>query len=128
LHDALPIWRILPVRATTNAARKTRPPSAAWRASRFWQRIRRQCGGRFPLRDHGAGGDHPRGRRTLRPLRSDIASWILGAFFLNGLISIAFSLLYSQLLLFLRTIPARCSSGRRSAISASPRGSARTAP
>jgi len=34
---------------------------------------------------------------------------------LNGLISIAFSLLYGQLLLFLWTIPARCSSGRRSA-------------
>jgi benzoate membrane transport protein len=36
---------------------------------------------------------------------SDIASWIFGAFFLNGLISIAFSVLYRQPLVFLWTIP-----------------------
>ena len=36
---------------------------------------------------------------------SDIASWIFGAFFLNGLISIAFSLLYRQPLVFLWSIP-----------------------
>ena len=36
---------------------------------------------------------------------SDIASWIFGAFFLNGLISIAFSLLYRQALVFLWSIP-----------------------
>jgi benzoate membrane transport protein len=36
---------------------------------------------------------------------SDIASWIFGAFFVNGLISIAFSLLYRQPLVFLWTIP-----------------------
>ena len=53
--------------------------------------------------------------------KSDTASWIFGAFFLNGLISIAFSLLYRQPLVFLWTIPARCWSGRRLAISASPR-------
>jgi benzoate membrane transport protein len=36
---------------------------------------------------------------------SDIASWIFGAFFFNGLISIAFSLLYRQPLVFLWSIP-----------------------
>ncbi len=36
---------------------------------------------------------------------SDIASWIFGAFFLNGLVSIAFSLLYRQPLVFLWSIP-----------------------
>jgi benzoate membrane transport protein len=36
---------------------------------------------------------------------SDIASWIFGAFFVNGLISIAFSLLYRQPLVFLWSIP-----------------------
>jgi benzoate membrane transport protein len=36
---------------------------------------------------------------------SDIASWIFGAFFLNALISIAFSLLYRQPLVFLWSIP-----------------------
>ncbi|HVL36488.1 MAG TPA: benzoate/H(+) symporter BenE family transporter [Burkholderiales bacterium] len=35
----------------------------------------------------------------------DIASWIFGAFFLNGLLSIAFSLLYRQPLVFFWTIP-----------------------
>src|ERR1700694_2154594 len=36
---------------------------------------------------------------------SDIASWIFGGFFLNSLISIAFSLLYRQPLVFLWSIP-----------------------
>lgn len=36
---------------------------------------------------------------------SDIASWIFGAFFANGLISVAFSLLYRQPLIFLWSIP-----------------------
>lgn len=36
---------------------------------------------------------------------SDIASWIFGAFFLNGLVSIAFSILYRQPLVFLWSIP-----------------------
>src|SRR5690349_10463406 len=36
---------------------------------------------------------------------SDIASWIFGAFFLNSLISFAFSLLYRQPLIFLWSIP-----------------------
>src|SRR5438874_8279263 len=35
---------------------------------------------------------------------SDIASWIFGAFFFNGLISIAFSLAYRQPLVFLWSI------------------------
>lgn len=36
---------------------------------------------------------------------SDIASWIFGSFFLNGLLSIAFSVLYRQPLVFFWTIP-----------------------
>jgi benzoate membrane transport protein len=36
---------------------------------------------------------------------SDIASWIFGAFFLNGFVSIAFSLYYRQPLVFLWSIP-----------------------
>ncbi len=36
---------------------------------------------------------------------SDIASWIFGAFFLNGFMSIAFTLLYRQPLVFLWSIP-----------------------
>ena len=36
---------------------------------------------------------------------ADIASWIFGSFFLNGLISIAFSLFYRQPLVFFWTIP-----------------------
>lgn len=36
---------------------------------------------------------------------SDLASWIFGAFFLNGLLGIAFSLLYRQPLVFFWTIP-----------------------
>ena len=36
---------------------------------------------------------------------SDLASWIFGGFFLNGLISIAFSLAYRQPLVFLWSIP-----------------------
>jgi benzoate membrane transport protein len=36
---------------------------------------------------------------------SDLASWIFGSFFLNGLVSIAFSLLYRQPLVMLWTIP-----------------------
>jgi benzoate membrane transport protein len=36
---------------------------------------------------------------------SDIASWIFGAFFLNGLVSIVFSLYYRQPLVFLWSIP-----------------------
>ncbi|HEX6265529.1 MAG TPA: benzoate/H(+) symporter BenE family transporter [Burkholderiales bacterium] len=36
---------------------------------------------------------------------SDIASWIFGAFFLNGLMSIGFSILYRQPLVFLWSIP-----------------------
>jgi benzoate membrane transport protein len=36
---------------------------------------------------------------------SDLASWVFGGFFLNGLISIAFSLLYRQPLVFLWSIP-----------------------
>ncbi len=36
---------------------------------------------------------------------SDLASWIFGAFFLNGLISIVFSWLYRQPLVFFWTIP-----------------------
>ena len=36
---------------------------------------------------------------------SDLASWIFGAFFLNGLISIAFCWLYRQPLIFLWSIP-----------------------
>lgn len=36
---------------------------------------------------------------------SDLASWIFGAFFINGLIGIAFSLLYRQPLVFLWSIP-----------------------
>ena len=36
---------------------------------------------------------------------SDIASWIFAVFFVNGLISIAFSLLYRQPLVFFWTIP-----------------------
>lgn len=36
---------------------------------------------------------------------ADLASWIFGAFFLNGLISIAFCLLYRQPLVFFWTIP-----------------------
>ncbi|MGE5640980.1 MAG: benzoate/H(+) symporter BenE family transporter [Clostridia bacterium] len=36
---------------------------------------------------------------------SDIASWIFAAFFINGLIGIAFSLLYRQPLVFLWSIP-----------------------
>src|SRR5919198_3655315 len=36
---------------------------------------------------------------------SDIASWIFGGFFLNSLISIAFSLAYQQPLVFLWSIP-----------------------
>src|SRR5258708_18773421 len=36
---------------------------------------------------------------------SDLSSWIFGAFFINGLISIAFSLFYRQPLVFFWTIP-----------------------
>ena len=36
---------------------------------------------------------------------SDIASWIFGAFFINGLMSIGFSILYRQPLVFLWSIP-----------------------
>lgn len=36
---------------------------------------------------------------------SDIASWLFGGFFVNGLISVAFSLLYRQPLVFLWSIP-----------------------
>src|SRR5687767_6660574 len=36
---------------------------------------------------------------------ADLSSWIFGAFFLNGLISIAFSLLYRQPLVFFWSIP-----------------------
>jgi benzoate membrane transport protein len=36
---------------------------------------------------------------------SDIASWIFGAFFLNGLMSIGFSIVYRQPLVFLWSIP-----------------------
>jgi benzoate membrane transport protein len=36
---------------------------------------------------------------------SDIASWIFGAFFINGLLSIGFTLLYRQPLVFLWSIP-----------------------
>lgn len=36
---------------------------------------------------------------------SDLSSWIFGSFFLNGLLSIAFSLLYRQPLVFFWTIP-----------------------
>jgi benzoate membrane transport protein len=36
---------------------------------------------------------------------SDIASWLFGSFFLNGLLGIAFSLLYRQPLVFFWTIP-----------------------
>jgi benzoate membrane transport protein len=36
---------------------------------------------------------------------SDLSSWIFGAFFVNGLISIAFSFFYRQPLVFLWTIP-----------------------
>jgi benzoate membrane transport protein len=36
---------------------------------------------------------------------SDIASWIFGAFFINGLVSIGFSILYRQPLVFLWSIP-----------------------
>jgi benzoate membrane transport protein len=36
---------------------------------------------------------------------ADLASWVFGAFFLNGLISIAFSLAYRQPLVFFWTIP-----------------------
>ena len=36
---------------------------------------------------------------------SDLASWIFGSFFINGLISIAFCLLYREPLVFLWTIP-----------------------
>ena len=36
---------------------------------------------------------------------ADIASWIFGSFFLNGLISIAFCLWYRQPLVFFWTIP-----------------------
>jgi benzoate membrane transport protein len=52
----------------------------------------------------GAGDDHPRGRARGGLSESDIASRIFGAFFLNGLISIAFSLLYRQPLVFPSTI------------------------
>lgn len=37
--------------------------------------------------------------------KSDIASWIFGAFFINGFVGIAFSLLYRQPLVFLWSIP-----------------------
>ncbi len=53
----------------------------------------------------GAGDDHPRGRARAGLSDSGTASWICGAFFLNGLISIAFSLLYRQPLVFLWAIP-----------------------
>ena len=36
---------------------------------------------------------------------SDLSSWIFGAFFINGLISIAFCLWYRQPLVFFWTIP-----------------------
>ena len=36
---------------------------------------------------------------------SDLSSWIFGAFFINGLISLAFSWLYRQPLVFFWTIP-----------------------
>ena len=36
---------------------------------------------------------------------ADLASWIFGAFFLNGLVSIAFCLAYRQPLVFFWTIP-----------------------
>ena len=36
---------------------------------------------------------------------SDLASWIFASFFLNGLITIAYSLLYRQPLAFFWTIP-----------------------
>ena len=36
---------------------------------------------------------------------ADIASWMFGAFFVNGAISLVFCLLYRQPLLFLWTIP-----------------------
>ena len=36
---------------------------------------------------------------------ADIASWLFGAFFLNGLISLVFCLVYRQPLVFLWTIP-----------------------
>jgi len=39
-----------------------------------------------------AGDDHPRGRARGGLSDSGMASWICGAFFLNGLISNAFSL------------------------------------
>jgi benzoate membrane transport protein len=37
--------------------------------------------------------------------QTDIASWLFGAFFVNGLVSLAFCLLYRQPLVFLWTIP-----------------------
>jgi benzoate membrane transport protein len=36
---------------------------------------------------------------------ADVASWLFGAFFINGLISLVFCLLYRQPLVFLWTIP-----------------------
>src|SRR5215813_9286711 len=36
---------------------------------------------------------------------ADIASWLFGCFFINGLISLAFCLIYRQPLVFLWTIP-----------------------
>ena len=36
---------------------------------------------------------------------SDLASWIFGSFFVNGLISIAFCLIYREQLVFFWTIP-----------------------
>ena len=52
---------------------------------------------------------------------SDLASWIFGVFFINGLITIAYSILYREPLAFFWTIPGTVLVGRRSPISVSPR-------
>ena len=46
---------------------------------------------------------------------SDLSSWIFGAFFVNGLISIAFCWFYRQPLVFFWTIPGAVLVGPRSA-------------
>ena len=70
------------------------------------RRLRRQRAGRVHLRRLGAGGHHPRRRDARRPeRRRSSSSWIFGAFFVNGLISIAFCWFYRQPLVFFWSIP-----------------------
>src|SRR6266704_1574487 len=74
-------------------------------AHRFRQRLLRKRPGRVHIRGCGPGGDHPRSRHARGLAPSDLSSRIFGAFFVNGLISIAFCWFYRQPLVFFWTIP-----------------------